>query len=124
MNKHLSILFILIILLVLLRIYNGRVSEGFVAEDKSLIIFKAEWCGHCKTAESEFKKLKSASPITLKDGSKATVKVLDADADKAEIAPYKVKGFPTILIANGGTTTEYPGPRESTEVIKFLNSNY
>lgn len=124
MNKHLSILFILIILLVLLRVYTGRVSEGFEGEDKSLIIFKAEWCGHCKTAKPEFGKLISASPITLKDGSKVTVKVLDADADKEEITPYKVKGFPTILIANAGNTIEYPGPRTSTEVIKFLNSNY
>jgi thiol-disulfide isomerase/thioredoxin len=124
MNKHLSILFILIILLVLLRIYNGRVYEGFEVEDKSIIIFKAEWCGHCKTAKPEFDKLVGASPITLKDGSKATVKVLDADKHKDEITPYKIRGFPTILVANGGTTTEYPGPRTSDEVIKFINSNY
>lgn len=116
---------ILVITLVLLSILNTNLYmgvEGFEGSSKSIVICKAEWCGHCKKAAPEFDKLLSASPITLKDGSKATVKILDSDKDKSEIAKYNIKGFPTVLFVNGGQTTEYPGPRTYDGILDFLNS--
>lgn len=124
MKPLIGILSILLILIILLRYHHNYINEGFEASSKSVVICKADWCGHCKKAAPEFSKLLSASPITLNDGSKATVKILDGDKDKAEMAQYKVKGFPTILIVDGGQTTEYPGERTADGVINFLNSNY
>jgi protein disulfide-isomerase A6 len=124
MAPLISILAILLILLVLLRFYHNRTMEGFEGKSRSVVICKAEWCGHCKKAAPEFNKLLSASPITLNDGSKATVKILDADKDKSELSQYKVKGYPTVLVVDGGQTTEYPGPRTASGIIEFLNSNY
>jgi len=124
MSAIISILSILLILLVLLRFYHNRVNEGFENASKMVVICKADWCGHCKKAAPEFNKLLAASPITLKDGSKATVKILDADKDKSEVAKYNVKGFPSILIVDSGQTTEYPGERTASGIIEFLNSNY
>jgi thiol-disulfide isomerase/thioredoxin len=124
MAPLISILSILLILLVLLRFYHNRTTEGFAGASKTVVICKADWCGHCKKAAPEFSKLLAASPITLKDGTKATVKILDADKDKSEISQYKVKGYPSILIVDGGQTTEYPGERTASGVIDFLNSNY
>jgi len=123
MSRLLGILFVLLVILVLLRYYNGRIgAEGFSSASKSVIICKADWCGHCKKAAPEFQKLMAASPITLKDGSKATVKILDADKDKAELSQYDVKGFPTVLIVDGGVTTEYPGKRTADDITDFLNN--
>jgi thiol-disulfide isomerase/thioredoxin len=124
MSRIVSVLIILLILLVLIRIFNERTTEGFSNAGKSVVICKADWCGHCKKAAPEFDKLVAASPITLKDGSKATVKILDADKDKSEIGQYKVKGYPTVLVVDGGQTTEYPGPRTASGVIDFLNSTF
>ena len=124
MSRVLNVLIILLILLVLLRIFNERTTEGFSNAGKSVVICKADWCGHCKKAAPEFNKLLEASPITLKDGSKATVKILDADKDKSELSQYKVKGFPTVLIVDGDVTTEYPGKRTANDITEFLNSNY
>ncbi len=124
MAPLISILAILLILLVLLRYTHNRKFEGFEGSSRSVVICKADWCGHCKKAAPEFQKLLAASPITLKDGSKATVKILDADKDKSEISQYKVKGYPTVLIVDGGVTTEYPGERTASGIIEFLNSNY
>ena len=124
MAPLISILAILLILLVLLRFYHNRMYEGFEGASRSVVICKADWCGHCKKAAPEFNKLLAASPITLKDGTKATVKILDADKDKSEISQYKVKGYPTVLIVDGGQTTEYPGERTASGIIDFLNSNY
>lgn len=129
MTQIVLILSILLIMLVLLR-FSYRSFEGFEGSEeleglegsKSVVIWKAEWCGHCKDAKPEFDKLLNMSPITLKDGSKVTVKVLDADKDKSELSQFEVKGFPTVLIMNNGKSSEYPGPRSSEKIIEYLNS--
>jgi thiol-disulfide isomerase/thioredoxin len=112
---------ILAVLLLVLHYSTRTQFEGFQGS-KNVVICKASWCGHCKDAAPEFDKLVSASPITLKDGSQATVTILDADENKEDIAKYNVRGYPTILIMNGDQKTEYPGERTSSGVIKFLNN--
>jgi thiol-disulfide isomerase/thioredoxin len=121
--KPITIISFLLVVLVVISIFNHRkLQEGFEGPSKDVVICKADWCGHCKKAAPEFNKLLAASPITLNDGSKATVKILDADKDKSEISKYPVRGYPTILVVNGGQTTEYPGERTSKGVLQFLNS--
>jgi hypothetical protein len=48
--------------------------------------------------------------------------MLDADGDKDKISAYKVRGYPTILINNGATPTEYPGKRTYDGVVEYLNT--
>ena len=110
------------LLVVLVFLKYGRSFEGFES-GKSLVILKAKWCGHCVKAAPEFEKLVSESPITLQDGSKVNVTMLDADDDKEAIKKYTVKGFPTILIGSEGNMAEYPGGRTHDEVIKYLNEH-
>lgn len=119
--KPITIIVSLLVVLVVIS-YLNKNYEGFTDSSKAVVICKADWCGHCKKAAPEFNKLLSASPITLKDGTKATVKILDADKDKSELSKYQVRGFPTVLVVSGGQTTEYPGERTSEGVINFLNS--
>lgn len=116
-----KVLLLLVTLLVLLKISDSQRREGFADSSTSVVICKADWCGHCKTAAPEFDKLLAASPITLKNGNKVTVKVLDADKNKAEVSTMGIKGYPTILIMNGSSKTEYPGPRTHDGVLEFLN---
>ena len=117
LNLLLGALVLLIAILVLLRL---RV-EGFATGDTQVIIAKASWCGHCKVAMPEFEKLVAASPIAFPGGS-AVVTMLDADADKEKLAPYAVKGFPTILVIHKGERLEYPGDRTAAGVTEFLQS--
>jgi thiol-disulfide isomerase/thioredoxin len=122
--KCLVVLVILALFLVLLRFTRygqGFANEGFQSA-KEVVICKAEWCGHCKQAAPEFKKLVDASPITLQNGSVANITMLDADADKDKLAAYKVRGYPTILVNNGADPIEYPGERSYTGVVEYLNS--
>lgn len=121
--KKITILIVLLVVLVFLKYsrFNEGFNEGFESGGKSVIICKAEWCGHCKDAAPEFQKLVQASPITLNDGSKATVTMLDADTDKDAMAKYNVKGFPTILIGDGASMRDYSGPRTYDGVVEELN---
>jgi|UniRef100_A0A6C0DET8 thiol-disulfide isomerase/thioredoxin len=122
MNILFGVLVVLVLLLVALRLYGNRSYgfEGFAGEGPTVMIFKADWCGHCKKAAPEFQKL-AAGPLALSGGRSATVKILDADADKEEMKKYNVRGFPTIMIMNGSDTTEYPGERTYDGVLEFLN---
>jgi len=121
--KCLYALVVLAVLLVLLRFrpFDQGFGEGFES-GKSVVICKAEWCGHCKTAAPEFKRLVSASPITLSNGSKVNVTMLDADTDKDKLSMYKIRGFPTILVNNGSDMLEYPGERTYNGVLEYLNN--
>jgi len=112
---------VFIVLLLALIFIRVKVNEGFQGTGPMVVICKAEWCGHCKKAAPEFEKLSSASPITLSNGTQASVKILDADQDKDEIKKYNVRGYPSIMIVKGSDTTEYPGERTYQGVIDFLN---
>jgi thiol-disulfide isomerase/thioredoxin len=122
MHKTLYILIALFIALVILSSYS---SEGFQnnPSSNSLVICKASWCGHCKTAMPDFEKLVSSSPLTMKDGSKIDVKMLDDANDKEEIAKYNVKGYPTIILVDSNDNrTDYPGKRTYDDIIAWLNT--
>lgn len=122
MRKILILGSILLILIVILRLTQRSVS-GFQNPGSEIIICKASWCGHCKTAMPEFQKLISASPIKLKNGSDVTIRMLDSDTDSAAVQALNIRGFPTILYKSGsGESTEYPGPRTYDGVMGFLNS--
>jgi hypothetical protein len=111
---------ILITLLLVMVLLRSRMYEGF-EEELSVVICKADWCGHCQKAAPEFQKMVAASPLKLSNGKTATVKMLDADKDKEEMNKYNVRGFPTILIVKGGENIEYPGERTYDGVLDFMN---
>lgn len=114
---------ILLILLVILSI-SKRSILGFQNPGSEVIICKASWCGHCKTAMPEFEKLVAASPVKLKDGSDVTIRMLDSDADSAAVQALNIRGFPTILIRSSPNAKpeEYSGPRTYDGVMGFLKS--
>ena len=121
-NRMKRVVIVFAVLLVVLVVLRYHVSEGFQGSDEiAVIICKADWCGHCQKAAPEFDRLVAASPIALTNGKKAVVTRLDADKDKAELAKYTIRGFPTILIQKGGETTEYPNERTYDGVVEFLN---
>lgn len=100
---------IAVVLLIVIKVYGAAGAEGFVNAEKEIVIVKAEWCGHCKTAAPEFEKIS-------KNG-KIPVRILDADKNKDEVNTLNVKGYPTILFMENGVSTEYSGQRTCSAVL-------
>lgn len=122
----LLILSALIVVLVVIRYALTNSIDGFAdGSDSIFYIIKAEWCGHCKKAMPEFKKLVDASPLSLGSGEKVEIKMLDGDSDKEAIDAmgYKVRGFPTMILKKGTSFTEYPGERTAEGVKAFLEQS-
>jgi thiol-disulfide isomerase/thioredoxin len=128
MHKIIIALGLAIIAMVLIRVYRRAKFygfddyEGFSTNGKELLIVKAGWCGHCKSAMPEFQKLVKASPVKLKDGSSVTIRMLDDKENKSEIKTLPIDGFPSILYRDGGKTMAYSGERTYDGVMGFLQS--
>jgi thiol-disulfide isomerase/thioredoxin len=126
MMKIYILLGVSIIILILLRTYvNARRSgalEGFNSSDKQLIIVKAKWCGHCKTAMPEFERAVAESPVSLKDDSTVTIRMLDEADNRDEVTKLGVTGFPTIIYMDGNKRMEYSGERTYDGIMGFIQA--
>ena len=81
--------------------------------NKSVLIFIAPWCGHCKKSMSEF--------LEASRKSSGQVVIVNSDDPKSAdlLKKYNVSGFPTIISASG---TKYTGTRDSSSIVEFANS--
>jgi thiol-disulfide isomerase/thioredoxin len=86
------------------------------ANDKNLILFKAEWCGHCKNFLPEWNELQKSD---LKN--KVNFITYDSDKNSNEIKQWKIDGYPTMYLQQGKNAIEYQGNRTKEEITKFIN---
>lgn len=145
-NPLISIVTIVIILIVILAIFraanltmgfgvrahlgNLRTSfmiEGFEGQNGSvpaLVMYYADWCGHCKRTKPQLE--------AAKGEYQGKVKIIMIDAEAPEnaglIKQEDINGFPTIrYYKNGlphsgkkGDYEEYNGERTKEDFLKFL----
>jgi thiol-disulfide isomerase/thioredoxin len=91
--------------------YDNADSDG------NVLIFYANWCGHCNSAKPEFIK------ATEQGDGKVIMVNVDDESAKSIREKYEVKGFPTILKVSGNTYVKYEGGRVSTDILSFLNNS-
>ena len=90
------------------------------AEDKdkaNLILFKAEWCGHCKAFKDTWESLKNDKEIKKKYVKMITY---DSDANKDELKSWKIQGFPTLILQKNKRAYEYNGERSLEKIKSFV----
>ena len=128
--KKMDIQFTLILLLLLLVLYfiyvTFNLSEAFESScgelpnklkknDKQLVLFYADWCGHCK-------KLKPIWDDASKEvGDEKMIKVNVGDGteeQKKTMSEYGIQGFPTIITFENGNPK---GQFESRDKSSFLD---
>jgi protein disulfide-isomerase-like protein len=124
--------FLLAILLVLFYLYSKYLKEGFeVQHDKleeyitpdksSLVLFYADWCGHCKKLKptwkecSEKAKEKGLTMIQINVGE-------GTDKDKELTEKYNIDGYPTIILFKNGKAIPYDGPRTEEAFMNALKN--
>lgn len=144
-NPLISIVTIVIILIVILAIFraanltmgfglqahlgNLRTSfmiEGFEGQDvPCLVMYYADWCGHCKRTKPELEAAKGQY------NGKVKIIMLNAeDSENASLLKQEdVQGFPTIRYYKSGMPKvgkksdyeEYNGERNKEDFLQFLN---
>ena len=78
---------------------------------KSVIICKAEWCGHCKKSLPDFK-----NAVSKGDGK---IMLVNGDDEPELTKKYKVDGFPTIMKGSGEIHT---GGRDTSSILNFATN--
>ncbi len=132
-SKHISrTIIILAGLLVIYLIYKNYLKEGFesspstfekdITDDTKLVLFYADWCGHCK----EFKPIwKETADEINKGGKKIMISVNVGDKDEVSnklSEKYGVDGFPTVVkFSNGSKTGSYDGPRTKEGLLAVVS---
>ena len=123
-----KLLFSVIILLILYYVYNTYLKEGFESIDlnketqsgKQLVLFYADWCGHCK----KIKPIWEEAASEIKDKDKKMLKVNcggGSEKEKEIMEKYKIDGYPTIILFKNGKPSQYEGARNKDAFIEALS---
>ena len=86
---------------------------------KELYLFKAEWCGHCRSFKEDWNKLQNNNDLK----NKISFITMDSDLNQKEIKEWNIEGFPTIILKSGENAIEYNGKRNLDNIIDFINDN-
>ena len=124
-----KLLLLLAVLLVLFLVHKYFLKEGFesksvdideeIAEGKKVVLFYADWCGHCKdlkpvwdeTAKEVNAKEKKMIKVNCGEGTKDDKKIMEK---------YDVDGYPTIIIFEDGKPTKYDGKRTKEDLLAIV----
>lgn len=81
---------------------------------KKVMLFYADWCGHCKRFEPVWQHLKkefSANGIEHEEHESKEEKIMEQ---------FDIQGFPTIKIEEEGVVSEYRGSRDPDSILTYL----
>ena len=99
---------------------NNR--ENFTQKNK-LCLYYTEWCGYSQQFLPEWKKLKSEI-LSSELKNKIDIFEYNCETDKDTCMSANVRGYPTVILhklENGEfKNIQYNGPRETQEIIKFV----
>ena len=121
-------LLIVLLIGVLVYFFSNKLKESFVNDDKDfgtgkkLVLFYADWCGHCKSIHSDWDK--ASKKVKNKKVTMAKVNCGDESEEHAKIVKkYGVQGYPTIkLLNNGKVEDDYNGGRTHKDFVDYINS--
>ena len=81
-----------------------------------VILYRADWCGHCNDFLPTWNKLKTAF-----DMMDIKYEEYEEHANPKAIEDANIRGFPTIVIVSNGKTEEYHKERDYDAIMKFIN---
>ena len=91
-------------------------SGGGTNDMIDIMLFKAEWCGHCKNFKSTWDKLQETF------NKKFNFITYDSVKDTNIMKKMNVNGYPTIMFKDNKLTTPYNGPRDYDSLYQILNN--
>ena len=85
-------------------------------EKPQLMLFKAEWCGHCRNFKESWEALKEHVP-------QVDFITYDADSNEEKMKEYGVQSFPTLMLKKNDEILEFNQERNIDNIVKFVNEN-
>jgi thiol-disulfide isomerase/thioredoxin len=128
-SKMPKLLFLLAALLIVYLLYVNYLKEGFetktddledqLKEGKKVVLFYADWCGHC----TKFKPTWDEAAKKVNKEEKRMIKVNCGEGtkkDKEIMDKYDIDGYPTIVIFEDGEPKKYNGERTVEDLLALF----
>jgi protein disulfide-isomerase-like protein len=85
-------------------------------KDNTLVLFYADWCGHCQRVKPIWDELSSKFNLHKVDCSNSK--------DMKVVKNLQIEGYPTILFfKNGEAKGKYDGDRSAESLVEYINAN-
>lgn len=114
----------IVIVTIVIAVYYSlsRLQEGFSVgvgdKQKTIVLYYAPWCGHCKRLMPEWKQLEKI----YENHPDVEVKKVNCDDEPDKAKAEGVRGFPTIILYNkNGDKTVYRDKRTAASIKDFVD---
>ena len=93
-------------------------------QTKSLVLFHAPWCGHCKSFAPVYEAYTDASGahVTKINYDKYADDIKDFKMSDGKTLQDVVKGYPTLVAFDAGRYEKFNGPRSTSGIAAFANA--
>lgn len=100
-------------------------SQEYNENDVLMVLFRTQWCPHCKNALIEWDKFKDYIDRTNSGNTKYQVILTQIDCDQNPVLAdkYNIEGYPTVKLFYKGTTYHYDAKVKKDQLIEFLESS-
>ena len=92
---------------------KNKIMKGGGNSKKTVILYKADWCGHCNAFKKTWERLQN-------EVKNVDFKTVDADKNSDEVASANVNGFPTIRMTINDVIHEFNQERSFENVKEFI----
>lgn len=133
-SYSLGVLLVGVLLVLFAAYYSEKCSKEYFSEhlenkmakagsSKTLVLFHAPWCGHCKQLMPTWDKFESEN-----QGGSVDVLKINADDNQEAAKKHGVEGYPTIKFLPNGLdnpegAVDYQGERTYEGLKKFLQEH-
>lgn len=115
-----NILFILVCVLIFyVALKSNYYAEHFEQKSqKTLTLYYAPWCPHCKSVKPIFDDLQK----TYANVENVTILTVNGDEEPERLKEEKIKGYPTITLTIDEKVINYEGERTAQKLQEFIQS--
>ena len=96
---------------------NASNLESLADGKSSFIMFRAPWCGHCKSMKPDWDRLEA----DFKDSDKFLIGHVDCTTQKDMCQQHGIEGFPTLKYGDVMNLQDYKGDRVYEKLKEFAD---